>query len=80
MYNLRPEVLESFYYAFRVTGELCNIPLLSFELFLVLILREGDQKYRDWTWESFLAINATARVVVVGPSKADKKVSSLPKS
>ncbi|KAH6678343.1 glycoside hydrolase [Halenospora varia] len=40
-YDLRPEVLESFYYAYRATG---------------------DQKYRDWAWNGFVAINATARV------------------
>ena len=38
VYILRPEVLESYYYAYRITG---------------------DQKYRDWSWEGFLAINAT---------------------
>ena len=42
VYVLRPEVLESFYYAYRITG---------------------DQKYRDWSWSGFLAINATARQV-----------------
>lgn len=41
VYVLRPEVLESFYYAYRVTG---------------------DQKYRDWAWNAFLAINGTTRV------------------
>jgi len=40
VYVLRPEVLESFYYAYRITG---------------------DQKYRDWSYNGFLAINATAR-------------------
>jgi hypothetical protein len=40
-YILRPEVIESFYYAFRATG---------------------DQKYRDWAWEAFVAINETCRV------------------
>lgn len=39
-YILRPEVIESFYYAYRATG---------------------DQKYRDWAWTAFVAINATAR-------------------
>lgn len=39
-YILRPEVIESFYYAFRATG---------------------DQIYRDWAWEAFLAINSTTR-------------------
>ncbi|KAA8576800.1 hypothetical protein MFRU_014g01010 [Monilinia fructicola] len=39
-YILRPEVLESFYYAYRATG---------------------DQKYREWSWNGFVAINATAR-------------------
>ena len=39
-YILRPEVMESFYYAYRVTG---------------------DQQYRDWVWDAFVAINATCR-------------------
>ncbi|KAI6250053.1 putative mannosyl-oligosaccharide alpha-1,2-mannosidase 1B [Erysiphe necator] len=39
-YNLRPEVIESFYYAYRATG---------------------DQKYQDWAWNAFKAINATCR-------------------
>lgn len=43
-YILRPEVLESFYYAYRLTG---------------------DQKYRDWSWNGFVAINATARYVFI---------------
>lgn len=40
-YDLRPEVLESVYYAYRATG---------------------DQKYQDWAWDAFLAINSTCRV------------------
>lgn len=40
-YILRPEVIESFYYAYRATG---------------------DQTYRDWAWNAFVAINATCRV------------------
>jgi mannosyl-oligosaccharide alpha-1,2-mannosidase len=40
-YVLRPEVIESFYYAYRATG---------------------DQTYRDWAWNAFVAINATCRV------------------
>ncbi|BDD57335.1 maturation of Asn-linked oligosaccharidesprotein [Monascus purpureus] len=39
-YVLRPEVLESIYYAYRITG---------------------DERYRDWSWEAFVAINATCR-------------------
>ena len=39
-YQLRPEVIESYYYAYRATG---------------------DEKYRDWAWEAFVAINATTR-------------------
>jgi len=39
-YILRPEVIESFYYAYRATG---------------------DQTYRDWAWNAFVAINSTAR-------------------
>ncbi|CZR61016.1 related to class I alpha-mannosidase 1B [Phialocephala subalpina] len=40
-YILRPEVIESFYYAFRATG---------------------DQIYRDWAWNAFVAINSTCAV------------------
>jgi mannosyl-oligosaccharide alpha-1,2-mannosidase len=39
-YILRPEVIESYYYAYRATG---------------------DQMYRDWAWDAFVAINATCR-------------------
>lgn len=39
-YILRPEVIESYYYAYRATK---------------------DQKYRDWAWEAFVAINNTCR-------------------
>ncbi|KAG0136001.1 glycoside hydrolase [Tuber indicum] len=39
-YDLRPEVIESYYHAFVATG---------------------DEKYREWAWDAFLAINATAR-------------------
>lgn len=37
---LRPEVMESYYYAYRVTK---------------------DEKYREWAWDAFVAINATTR-------------------
>lgn len=39
-YITRPEVVESYYYAYRITG---------------------DQKYQDWAWDAFLAINSTTR-------------------
>ncbi|KAJ5901755.1 CAZyme family GH47 [Penicillium taxi] len=39
-YVLRPEVIESFYYAHQVTG---------------------NEIYRDWVWNAFVAINATCR-------------------
>ena len=39
-YDLRPEVIESYYYAYRITG---------------------NQMYRDWAWEAFVAINETCR-------------------
>ncbi|RMY74142.1 hypothetical protein D0863_03421 [Hortaea werneckii] len=39
-YILRPEVLESFYYAYRATG---------------------DNKYQEYSWNGFKAINATCR-------------------
>ena len=41
VYVLRPEYLESVYYAYRATG---------------------DQMYRDWSYEAFLAINSTCAV------------------
>lgn len=40
VYILRPEVIESFYYAYRITGQ---------------------QQYRNWVWDAFVAINATCR-------------------
>ncbi|MCJ1327529.1 maturation of Asn-linked oligosaccharides protein [Thelotrema lepadinum] len=40
IYDLRPEYLESLYYAYRVTG---------------------DTKYQDWSWDAFVAINASTR-------------------
>ncbi|KAN0117545.1 glycoside hydrolase family 47 protein [Hyaloscypha variabilis] len=40
-YILRPEYLESVYYAYRATG---------------------NQMYRDWSWDAFLAINNTCAV------------------
>ncbi|KAL4871227.1 mannosyl-oligosaccharide alpha-1,2-mannosidase 1B [Aspergillus spectabilis] len=39
-YVLRPEVIESFYYAWRVTG---------------------DETYREWVWNGFVAINKYCR-------------------
>lgn len=39
-YNLRPEVIESYYYAYRVTK---------------------DEKYREWSWDAWQAINRTTR-------------------
>jgi mannosyl-oligosaccharide alpha-1,2-mannosidase len=39
-YILRPEVVESYYYAYRTTGQ---------------------TQYQDWSWEAFVAINATCR-------------------
>lgn len=40
MYDLRPEVIESYYYAYKATG---------------------NEMYRDWAWEAFIAINETCR-------------------
>ena len=40
-FALRPEYLESLYYAYRATG---------------------DARYQDWSWQTFLALNATTRV------------------
>lgn len=39
-YILRPEVVESFYYAWRITGE---------------------DKYREWIWNAFVAVRETCR-------------------
>lgn len=40
-YHLRPEVLESYYYAYRITG---------------------DEKYRDWAWAAWKAVDRATRV------------------
>ncbi|KAI9720223.1 MAG: hypothetical protein M1812_003041 [Candelaria pacifica] len=39
-YHLRPEYVESLFYAWRITGE---------------------QKYRDWAWDAYLAVENTCR-------------------
>ena len=39
-FQLRPEVLETWYYAYRATK---------------------DEKYREWAWEMFLAINSVCK-------------------
>lgn len=39
-YALRPEVIESYYYAYRATG---------------------NEMYRDWAWDAFIALNTTCR-------------------
>jgi len=39
-YDLRPEVIESYYHAYKLTG---------------------NQKYQDWVWNAFVAINKTCR-------------------
>lgn len=49
-YILRPEVVESYYHAYVITG---------------------DQKYRDWAWDAFKAINATCRTSSGFTSVAD---------
>ena len=66
-YDLRPEYLESLYYAYRATG---------------------DSKYQDWSWDAFVAINASTRTgsgftaigdvnAGDGGSKADNQESFL---
>jgi len=40
-YNLRPEVIEAYYYAYRMTE---------------------DEKYQNWAWDAFEAINKVARL------------------
>lgn len=57
-YVLRPEVLESFYYAYRVTGnEVVSVPRLEVGRQEQLTVTQ----YRDWVWNAFVAINATCR-------------------
>jgi mannosyl-oligosaccharide alpha-1,2-mannosidase len=53
-YVLRPEYLESVYYAYRATG---------------------DQMYRDWAWDAFVAINTTC---AVGSGYAELKDVNVP--
>lgn len=55
-YDLRPEVIESFYYAYRVTGN----EIVSLHYFTVGI-DVNRYQYRDWVWNGFKAINATCR-------------------
>ena len=40
-YNLRPKVIESYYYAYRMTR---------------------DEKYREWAWDAWQAIDKNARL------------------
>lgn len=55
-YILRPEVIESIYYAYRITGDQKVSP------FCLASLKSADlRKYRDWAWNAFVAINATTR-------------------
>lgn len=42
-YNLRPEVIESYYHGWKLTGE---------------------EKYQEWAWEAFKAINASCRTPI----------------
>jgi mannosyl-oligosaccharide alpha-1,2-mannosidase len=57
-YYLRPEVIESFYYAYRVTGSRAyqDVSLLFPNLDEI---SDGQSK---WAWNAFKAINATTRV------------------
>jgi mannosyl-oligosaccharide alpha-1,2-mannosidase len=57
-YALRPETLESYYYAYRITGDqkVSNylLEIKGNRSCLIQFL-----KYRDWSWEAFVGINST---------------------
>ncbi|KAL8946104.1 MAG: hypothetical protein Q9183_007952, partial [Haloplaca sp. 2 TL-2023] len=54
-YKLRPEVIESYYYAYRATG---------------------NEMYRDWAWDAFMAVNNTCRVKYGFSSISDVNASN----
>ena len=56
-YRLRPEVIESFYYAYRVTGS-----RVYQDVSLLISSLEAKANVRSkWAWNAFKAINATTR-------------------
>ncbi|KAL6713454.1 Mannosyl-oligosaccharide alpha-1,2-mannosidase 1B [Lecanora helva] len=67
LYDLRPEVVESYYYAYRITGTVFSYGFHSTAPALEQITNNywwyiGNPIYQDWAWDAFLAINATTRV------------------
>lgn len=58
-YGLRPEVIESFYYAYRVTG---SRVYQDVGLFFFSNVDDAANKQSKWAWNAFKAINATTRV------------------
>ena len=68
LYDLRPEVIESYYYAYRITGTFSfpckpQTPLHPFPSFHPLTQpQKGNPLYQDYAWSAFLAINATTRI------------------
>lgn len=62
-YALRPETLESYYYAYRITGDqkVSDFSRLSSwnKRNQVMANLIDFFKYRDWSWEAFVAINST---------------------
>lgn len=59
LYDLRPEVMESYYYAYRITGKQ---PCLLLRSAALKPVTAGNTLYQDWAWDAFVAINATTRV------------------
>jgi mannosyl-oligosaccharide alpha-1,2-mannosidase len=57
-YYLRPEVIESFYYAYRVTG---SRVYQDVSLLISSLDDKADLLFK-WAWNAFKAINATTRV------------------
>jgi mannosyl-oligosaccharide alpha-1,2-mannosidase len=57
-YNLRPEVIESFYYAYRATGNKVYQDVSP----LPCLMDAPANNIPKWAWNAFVAINATTRV------------------
>ena len=60
VYILRPEVVESYYYAYRVTGNKKVPRLLPFVS--QGLLTDRILQYRDWAWDAFRQIKDITRV------------------
>ncbi|VDL66670.1 unnamed protein product [Nippostrongylus brasiliensis] len=59
-YILRPEVIEGFFYLWRLTGK--TVFVFSINIFNPLFSFLSSQKYREWVWDAISAIDKYCRV------------------